>query len=361
MGQTRNYLQPIQNVIQETSLIEDRQTLLSVLLELTVLASELFKPDTSMLGFLERIAERLGCFAVLCIEVNLEDTIEVKLVESAGLSRLSRNTPIFYSKSTADTYDSGSDPPFRLKYRELDSEDLRCWSFPIPVLNNDAKPEVIYYLQLYFTTEHEPKKQYLALVTRLLGVLQSAMTHRRLYQNTLKALRIRDDFISIASHELRTPITSLRLQLQLIYSLLDKVSEAGMREDPALGKVSGILKMCEQQIRRLTHLIFGLLDVSKIQAGKLQLELTKVNLSELLSETMERLFDQMHRSGYEAKLMIEPNIIGIWDPFRLEQVFNNLIINAMKFGAGKPLEITLKRLSESTVQFSVKVQGIGIE
>jgi signal transduction histidine kinase len=378
------------------SVIEDRQRLLSVLQELTVATTGLFDPKQSMTSFLERIAERLGCALVLCVESLMGENGQMRLVDSVGLSRKSRKSHwIFYGTENLLSTPMGPVEPITLPMEELNNPELIQWNFAVPIEGSEKDPGTIYFFQLYFHRQEEPKKQYHGMFERLLEILKYVLAHRRLYQQTLehktqleeqsreralllkreilaraeaeaertkiaKALGVRDDFISIASHELKTPITSLRLQLQLITSELRKYQSGKTSAEHFCQNIGKKLNISEQQVERLIGLVFGLLDVSKIQAGKLSMEMKEVNLSELVLESINRLSDQFKSSNNEVIVRVESNVTGYWDPFRIEQVINNLIVNAIKYGNSKPIEIQLKKVFDSAV-FEIRDHGRGIK
>jgi PAS domain S-box-containing protein len=178
-----------------------------------------------------------------------------------------------------------------------------------------------------------------------------AIDNARLYGEAQEAIRVRDDFLSIASHELKTPITTLQLQLQ---SLLRRVP-AGIPTESILARLKG----ADHQVERLTQLINDLLDISRITGGRLDLHVDDVDFSDVLRDVAARLEEPLARSGCSLKVSgLEPQR-GRWDRFRLEQIVTNLLSNAMKYGAGRPIEIDLSGTGES-VRFEIRDQGIGI-
>lgn len=167
------------------------------------------------------------------------------------------------------------------------------------------------------------------------------------------AVRVRDEFLSMASHELKTPLTSLQLQLGLVKS---GVLAAG---DAVARKLVPKLQTLERQVTRLNALNDSLLDVTALGAGKLWLELQPVDVVALVREVVERLEPDFARAGCEVRLEMEEELRGRWDPMRLEQVVVNLLSNAIKYGLGKPVHIRIERSGDSA-RVSVKDQGLGI-
>ena len=165
-------------------------------------------------------------------------------------------------------------------------------------------------------------------------------------------LRIRDDFISIASHELRTPISTLLLQVQLIERDLNKKYPTENRSEA--------ITLFKRQIQRLTELVSTMLDVSRISAGRFTLDLKKVDLGEIVREVVGSLLN-LQRTHSTSKIEIEAplHIIFMADPVRIEQVVENLLTNALKYGEGKPIIIRLK-IEDKDVLLSVEDHGLGI-
>ncbi|QRK07690.1 AAA family ATPase [Archangium violaceum] len=171
-----------------------------------------------------------------------------------------------------------------------------------------------------------------------------------LYRDSQEAIRLRDDFLSVASHELNTPITSLRLSVQgLLRRASTELPENAQRA----------LRHTEQQTRRLAELVTELLDVSRIRAGSLYLRLEQVELTEVLHHVIERFGESLNRANCPLSLQAREPVTGRWDRLRLEQVVGNLLSNAIKFAPGRPIELELLREGD-TARLVVKDHGIGI-
>ncbi len=163
------------------------------------------------------------------------------------------------------------------------------------------------------------------------------------------AIRLRDDFLAIASHELYTPIASQKLALQ---SMLREASKSGARPPRLLSRA-------EVQCRRLERLVEQLLDVSTIQAGRLALHLEEVDLVALAQEVAGRFEEELALARSPLLWRIDGPVIGIWDWGRLDQVLTNLLMNAIKYGVGKPIEIRIME-QDGKARLVVADQGIGI-
>jgi signal transduction histidine kinase len=171
------------------------------------------------------------------------------------------------------------------------------------------------------------------------------------------AIRLRDDFLSIASHELRTPLSSLKLQLELIQRLAIEGRLAALPQD----RLRTLFALSNQQMNQFSTLINDLLDASRIGSGRLVLNPGRVDLNELVTNVTRRFELEFEKSGTRIELnpCVETVIDGEWDGPRLEQVVVNLITNAAKFGAGKPIQIHLG-VENGAALFSVRDHGIGI-
>ncbi|WP_233262203.1 ATP-binding protein [Vitiosangium sp. GDMCC 1.1324] len=180
-----------------------------------------------------------------------------------------------------------------------------------------------------------------------------ALDNARLYRESQEAILARDEFLSIASHELRTPITALRLGIQRLFRL----ARGGV--EPAWKTVAASLEGVERQGRRLTLLIDSLLDVSRLQSHHIQLEMEEMDLSELVRDVVAQLGGVLARTHTPLSLRADTPVVGRWDRFRLEQVVTNLLDNAIKYGAAAPIVVTVA-LEEGSAVLTLRDQGIGI-
>lgn len=180
-----------------------------------------------------------------------------------------------------------------------------------------------------------------------------AVDNARLYSATQEAVRMRDEFLAVASHELRTPMTSLGLSLQ---SLL----RATRSEKPTDRKATEdlLLRACRQN-DRMNRLIEELLDVSRFDAGRISLAPVEVELGALVRDVVVQFEFDLQRSQCPLQIRGDAAVVGVWDRSRLEQVVTNLLANAIKFGAGKPITIIISKEAGSA-RLAVTDQGIGI-
>jgi signal transduction histidine kinase len=178
-----------------------------------------------------------------------------------------------------------------------------------------------------------------------------AIEDARLYAAALQALRLRDDFLSVAGHELKNPLNALQLQLRV---LARKAREQQLSESLA-ERADRVARIGE----RLGLLIEDLLDVSRITAGQLQLQYSEVDLSAVAREVISRMDEELSRSGCETLLEAERPVVGCWDRLRLEQVLMNLLSNACKYGRKQPVRVRVEA-APGVARLSVQDEGYGI-
>jgi signal transduction histidine kinase len=176
----------------------------------------------------------------------------------------------------------------------------------------------------------------------------------RLYQEAQAALRKRDEFLAVASHELRTPFTPMRLYLQGLISALRNPAKAA-----GLGAWVVKLEMANARLQRLAKLVEDLFDVSRLAQGKVVLRLGEVDLAALTAEAVDRWKDELARVRCECTLDAPAPVAGRWDGLRLEQVLDNLLGNATKYGPGKPISLSVKR-EGAVARLTVQDRGMGI-
>ncbi|WP_438029874.1 PAS domain-containing protein [Sorangium sp. So ce233] len=186
--------------------------------------------------------------------------------------------------------------------------------------------------------------------------VEAEKERERLLREAQEALRIRDEFLSIASHELKTPLTPLRLHMQL---LRRHISDPALAAPPRAQSFHRLLEISNHQIERLTKLVDDLLDVSRISAGQLALQLEDVDLSSLASDAAEGFCQELSSAESRLSLRVSGPVVGRWDRFRIEQVLVNLLANAVKYGKGKPIIVGVQRRG-ALAELWVQDHGIGI-
>jgi PAS domain S-box-containing protein len=178
-----------------------------------------------------------------------------------------------------------------------------------------------------------------------------ALQNVDLYDQAQAAVRLRDDFLSVASHELRTPLTTLKLQVSAALSEMGKAGVADARLER--------FRRLDVQVERMTMLVNQLLDVARVSSGRLALDVDEVDLGRLTEEVVDWFKDQAARAHCEVLLTAEPRVVGRWDPNRIGQVIANLLSNALKYGAGKPVEVSVERVA-GRARLVIEDHGIGV-
>ncbi len=169
------------------------------------------------------------------------------------------------------------------------------------------------------------------------------------------SLNMREEFMSLVAHEMRTPLNTLFLEVQVRLSQLAK-NNLTIFTPEHLQKMLG---RGERQLKSIMRLIEDMLDVSRIKNGKLSIQPQDANLSSLLRQLAEDLTPLARESETEFVLEIASEVEGHWDAFRIEQIIINLMTNAIRYGKGKPVHVSLNLDGEHAV-IKVADQGVGI-
>ena len=183
-----------------------------------------------------------------------------------------------------------------------------------------------------------------------LAAIITDLSERMKRERAQEAVRARDEFIAVASHELRTPLSALVLLL----GMAERTLARGDRERT----MQTILK-ATGQVGRITALVDRLLDVSRIAGGRLKLELAEHDLGEIVSEAAERFVEQAEQAGSTLRVTVARGLTAQLDRSRIDQAISNLFSNAVKYGAGKAIEVTLEARGE-VAAIRVRDHGIGM-
>jgi signal transduction histidine kinase len=176
-----------------------------------------------------------------------------------------------------------------------------------------------------------------------------SVENAHLYGKAQEALKARDEFLTIAAHEIRGPITSIHLAVQ---GLLN-----GKASSTATPKLFEII---EHEDRRLARFVDELTDLGRIQNGRMYFNIEEVNLGDIVREAVTSLSTELVRSGSALSVTTENHPVGQWDKYGLVQVATNLLSNAIKFGDGKPISVTVREHQGHTT-LEVKDRGIGMQ
>ncbi|WP_433927047.1 AAA family ATPase [Sorangium cellulosum] len=237
--------------------------------------------------------------------------------------------------------------------RLLEQLNIHAW-LRVPLL---ARDRCFGVMTLLATT---PRRRYgpdeLRLAEELGRRAALALDIARLYAEAQEAIRRRDEFLLVASHELKTPLTSLQMQAHLMERLLGRYQRAEVAPE----RIDASLQVISRQIARLGRLVDELLDATRLNAGRVTLARAPVDLAALAREVVERMGQQLVSARCRVQLELDEPVVGRWDPSRLEQVLGNLLSNAMKYGAGGLIHVVVRR-DEGRALLSVRDHGMGID
>ena len=289
-----------------------------------VLEKNDFEVDAASSGeeALKKILKKSYVLIILDVQMPGMDGFEVAEAIS-GYSKAKETAIIFLSAATANV---------KLITRGYSSGGLDYISKPVDM--NILLLKVKTFYRIYEQS-------------RALNEMQ--ITLRKEIETRKEAERKKDEFISIASHELKTPMTSIKGYIQLLERSLDKNDKETIRTR---------LRKVQNQVEKLNLLIADLLDISKIESGKLKFNKNYFSFDELL----EHIVEIMQQSNQHIKIEKNSNIVGnvFGDEMRIEQVIINFITNAIKYGPdGKEIRIT-SELRGNEIYFSVRDFGIGM-
>ncbi|NBD12888.1 MULTISPECIES: ATP-binding protein [Corallococcus] len=185
------------------------------------------------------------------------------------------------------------------------------------------------------------------LVEELAGRAGLALENTRLLREAREAV----DLIAVTAHDLGNPLHAL----QLLLHKLRRAQAAGHQEDVRQGLVAAL-----GQSQRLGQLLHNLLDLSRLSSGKRLLDAAPMDLGELVREVVDRFAETAVQAGCELRVETEPGQVGQWDRIRLDRVVTNLVSNALKFGRGHPVTVTVSALDAGHSRLRVRDEGVGI-
>lgn len=178
------------------------------------------------------------------------------------------------------------------------------------------------------------------------------MAAKKVIELGLFKSKSQDQFLSMTCHELKTPLTGLKLQHEILLRMTQKEGVVTWEDlRPCIERSSKLLD-------RVIRLVNDILDTERASSGRVVMECEKVRLSELIFESVDRLQEQFSDESY-PRIFVHENLEGHWDRLRLEQVLSNILMNSIKYGNNTPIDISVRRVGEAA-QISVQDYGPGI-
>jgi len=214
-----------------------------------------------------------------------------------------------------------------------------------------SKGKILGTLTLLDRTSQPFIRQDLGLLVAIGNQIGVAVENIRLYQETKKVDQLKSDFVSKVSHEFRTPLTSIKGFIEILLSY----------EDIAAEKQREFLQIINQESDRLIRLINDVLDISKIEAGKIAWQVESLDLVELIDSTVQATRSLIDPKKIALLVEIEPDLPPVLgDRDHLIQVLNNLLSNAIKFTERGQIVLFARRSGESEILAGVRDTGIGL-
>ncbi|MBW5412855.1 MULTISPECIES: hybrid sensor histidine kinase/response regulator [Pseudomonas] len=283
-------------------------------------------------------------FALAILDVQMPVMNGFELAEMMRSTEKTKHIPIVFVSA------AGHDRNYAFKGYESGAVDFLYKPLDI----HAVKSKVSVFVDLY--RHRKGMRRQLEALERSRQEQEVLLAELRQTQVELQhAVRMRDDFMSIVSHELKTPLNTLILEAQLRKIYLGKNNMAAFTPE----KLMEMVERDERQVQKLVRLIDDMLDVSRIRTGKLSIRPSRFDLVKLVSSIVENFMPQLNATGCDVTVELPEYIEGEWDEFRIEQVVANLLTNAMRYGAGKPVHVKLD-VKDGCAVLSVRDFGIGI-
>ncbi|AOZ14690.1 hybrid sensor histidine kinase/response regulator [Pseudomonas lundensis] len=283
-------------------------------------------------------------FALAILDVQMPGMNGFELAEMMRGTEKTKNIPIVFVSA------AGREMNYAFKGYESGAVDF----LHKPLDIHAVKSKVNVFVDLY--RQRKAVKQQVEALEQSRREQEVLLAQLQVTQGELEhAVRMRDDFMSIVSHEVRTPLNGLILETQLRKMHLARDNAAAF----TLDKMQAMVERDERQIQSLIRLIEDMLDVSRIRTGKLSIRPGQFDLSRLVSTLVDTFAPQISAAQSSVNLNAESPVVGLWDEFRIEQVVSNLLTNALRYGAKSPIDVSVYVEGENAI-VEVRDQGIGI-
>jgi signal transduction histidine kinase len=283
-------------------------------------------------------------FALAILDVQMPGMNGFELAELMRGTERTKNIPIVFVSA------AGRELNYAFKGYESGAVDF----LHKPLDIHAVKSKVNVFVDLY--RQRKAMKQQVEALEHSRREQEALLKELQSTQNELEhAVRMRDDFMSIVSHEVRTPLNGLILETQLRKLHLAKGNVAAF----TLDKLSAMVDRDERQIKSLIRLIEDMLDVSRIRTGKLSIRPSRFDLVQLVSNLLESFSAQISNAESTLSFTAEGPVMGTWDEFRIEQVVVNLLTNALRYGSHNPIEVRVY-CEKGQARVDVLDHGIGV-
>jgi signal transduction histidine kinase len=288
-------------------------------------------------------------FALAILDVQMPGMDGFELAELMRGTERTRNIPIVFVSAAGRElnyafkgYEQGA---VDFLYKPLDPDAVRS-KVNVFVTLDQQRREMRRQMEALERSRREQE-----VLLRELNKTQEELQH---------SLRMRDDFMSLVAHELRTPLNTLFLETQMRSLQLKRGNLPAFNPE----QMGNMIKRDERQIKAMIRLIDDMLDVSRMKSGTLSIRPGKVELMGLLERVVNDLSLQAAAAGSTLQLAAHEPVEGVWDEFRIEQVIVNLLTNALRYGGGGQVELSVQKVSDEVcgtkVRIDVRDHGKGI-
>lgn len=283
-------------------------------------------------------------FALAILDVQMPGMDGFELAELMRATSRTRNIPIVFVSA------AGRELNYAFKGYETGAVD-----FLYKPLDPDAVRSKVNVFVTLDQQRREMQRQMEALeqARREQETLVRELNHTQ--AELQRSLRMRDEFMSLVAHELRTPLNTLFLETQMRSLQLKRGNLPAFNPE----QMGGMIKRDERQIKAMIRLIDDMLDVSRMKSGTLSIRPGKVELTALLERVVNDLSLQAADAGCTLTVLPHAPVEGWWDEFRIEQVVVNLITNALRYGGGGEVEISVHE-EGCNARIDVRDHGKGI-
>ena len=283
-------------------------------------------------------------FAMAILDVQMPGMNGFELAELMRGTEKTKNIPIVFVSA------AGREMNYAFKGYESGAVDF----LHKPLDIHAVKSKVNVFVELY--RQSKAMKHQVEALEQSRREQETLLAQLKITQGELEhAVRMRDDFMSIVSHEVRTPLNGLILETQLRKMHLARDNAAAFSMD----KMQAMVDRDERQIQSLIRLIEDMLDVSRIRTGKLSIRPSTFDLSHTVANLLESFAAQISAAQSQVNFTVCQSVTGQWDEFRIEQVVSNLLTNALRYGARKPVDVSVYVEGGNAI-IDVRDQGIGI-